>query len=148
MRRFRGWFAATYFPSVDLQQLCDSYHDEGVMGLPRELITEIMRYNDIETLKRCSLTSRAFYSAARPLVHRRMVLGVGSAIHGLALEKLPLDTSLDRADVFHARYLSEAEGVAFCATVMYEKCASISASAAPRGFSRYNNSGRSKPFIR
>jgi len=112
VRQFRGWYAATYAPSADLQQLCDSYHDEGEMGLPRELIDEIMRYNDHQTLKSCSLTSRAFYSAARPFIHKRMVLGIGSAVRGSYPEIFPLDLetgTLDQAEVFHARYLSEAE---------------------------------------
>jgi len=107
VRQLRGWFAATYFPSVDLQQLCDSYRYEGEMDLPRELIDGIMRYNDLQTLKSCSLTSRAFYSAARPLIHRRMVLGARSAVRGSHLEKVPLD--FDKAEVPHARYLSAAE---------------------------------------
>jgi len=110
VRRFRGWCAATWFPSVDLQKLCDSYHGEGEMGLPRELIDKILRYNgDLQTLKACSLTSRAFYSAARPLVHRRMTLGFGSVYRGSRSEKLPIKDVLAQAEVFHARYLSEAE---------------------------------------
>ena len=53
-----------------------SYHSKGEMGLPRELINMIMRYtSDLQTLKSCSLASRAFYSAARPLIHSKMVLG-------------------------------------------------------------------------
>ena len=109
-RKLRGWCAATWFPSVDLKELCDSYHDEGEMGLPRELIDKILRYNgDLQTLKNCSLTSRAFYSAARPLVHRRMTLGFTSAYCGSRSEKLPTEDVLDQAEVFHARYLSEAE---------------------------------------
>jgi len=62
------------------------------MGLPRELIDEIMRYNDFQALKECSLTSRTFYSAARPLIHARMTLGIGSAIRGSKLSpEIPLD---------------------------------------------------------
>ena len=113
VRQFRGWYAATYLPSVDLQKLCDSYHDEGEMGLPRELINEIMHHNDRETLERCSLTSRTFYSAARPFIHRRLALGVGSVVRGSYPETQLLevtDAGWDRVDVFHARYLSEAEG--------------------------------------
>lgn len=107
VRALRGWCAATYFPSADLQQLCDLYHGEGGMELPRELVDEIMQYHDLHTLKNCSLTSRALYSATRPLIHRRMALGVGSAVRGSHLERLPLD--LDQAELFHARYLSAAE---------------------------------------
>jgi len=99
-------------PSVDLQQLCDSYHDEGEMGLPRELINEIMRYNDPQTLKRCSLASRAFYSAARPFIHKRVALGRGSIVRGSYPEIPPLDpdtSTLDEAGVLHTRYLLAAE---------------------------------------
>ena len=96
-----------YFnPSVDLREICDSYHDEGEMGLPRELIDEIMRYNDLHTLESCSLTSRAFYSAARPLIHRRLVLGTRSAHPGLHVLR---DPTLDQADVRYAHYLSATE---------------------------------------
>ena len=79
------------------------------MGLPRELVDGIMRYNDLQTLKNCSLTSKAFYSAARPLIHRRMALGVGSLLRGCSYQRLTIDTVRDQADVFHARYLSAAE---------------------------------------
>jgi len=81
------------------------------MGLPRELIDEIMRYNDQQTLESCSLTSRAFYSAARPFIHRRMVLGTRSLSRGTHPEILPLDRDapLAKAEVHFARYLSEAE---------------------------------------
>ena len=110
VRRFRGWCAATYFPSVDLPKLCDSYDGEGEMGLPRELIGEILRYNrDLPTLKSCSLTSRAFYSAARPLIHRRMVLGVTSAVRGSRPQRISSEDTINRAHVFHARYLSTVE---------------------------------------
>ena len=82
------------------------------MGLPRELIDEIMRHNDPKTLKECSLTSRTFYSAARPLIHARMRLGMRSA---MLSSKLPSETPFDwdayheQPDVFHARYLSATE---------------------------------------
>jgi len=110
VRQLRGWFAATYFPSVNLQQLCDSYYDEGEMGLPRELIDKILGYiGNFETLKNCSLACRAFYSASRPLIHRRMKLGVVSVLRSSRSEKLPIDDIFDRADVFHARYLSAVE---------------------------------------
>ena len=110
VREFCGWYAATYFPSVDLQKLCDSYHDKGEMHLPRELIDKILRYNgDLQTLKICSLTSRAFYSAARPLIHRRMALGRDSVFRGSRSDNLPIDAVFAQADVFHARYLSTLE---------------------------------------
>jgi len=82
------------------------------MGLPRELIDEIMRYNDFQTLKECSLTSRAFYSAARPLIHSRMTLGIRSARRGSEVSpEIPFSTGAfwQQADMFHARYLSAAE---------------------------------------
>jgi len=103
-------YAASYPSSVDLQKLCDSYRDKGEMGLPRELIDEIMRYNDLQTLKGCSLTSGAFYSAARPLIHRRIALGARSALRGSHTDDdIHSDDHLNQADVFHAHYLSEAE---------------------------------------
>ena len=81
------------------------------MGLPRELIDEIMRYHDLQTLKWCSLTSRAFYSAARPFVHRRMALGIRSVVRGSDREILPFnrDAPLAQAEVYLARYLSLVE---------------------------------------
>ena len=79
------------------------------MGLPREIIDEIMRYNNLQTLKACSLTSRSFYSAARPMIHKRLVLGMGSAIRGSSRKRLSSKVYLDQAEVFHARYLSAAE---------------------------------------
>jgi len=82
------------------------------MSLPRELIDEIMRYNDLQTLKDCSLVSRTFYSAARPLIHSRMTLGVGSARRGSEVyPEIPFSSEAFRqqAEVFHTRYLSAAE---------------------------------------
>jgi len=76
------------------------------MGLPRELIEEIMRYNGLQTLKSCSSTSKAFYSAARPLIHRRLVLAFDSAFPG---PHVPRDPTLGQTDVPHAHYLSAAE---------------------------------------
>ena len=111
VRRLCGSGTATHFPPVDLLKLCDLYGGEGGMGLPRELIDMIMRYNrDLQTLKSCSLTSRAFYSTARPLIHRRMELGVTSAVRGSRPEGSIIgDSDWDQADVFHARYLSTVE---------------------------------------
>ena len=80
------------------------------MGLPRELVDKIMHYNDHQTLKACSLTSRTFYSASRPLIHRRMVLGLCSAIRGSCLDiPFSVEAYTEQADMFHARYLSAAE---------------------------------------
>ena len=110
VRQLRGRNGAPYFPPVNLQQLCDSYHSEGEMNLPRELINKILRYNDdLRTLKNCSLTSRAFYSAARPLIHRRMALGMKSATRSAWPELLSYEDYLGQADVLHARHLSMAE---------------------------------------
>jgi len=81
------------------------------MNLPRELVDKIMRYNNLQALKACSLTSRAFYSAARPLVHGRMVLGLWSAIRGSSPDiPFSLEAYDQQPDIFHARYLSAAEG--------------------------------------
>jgi len=81
------------------------------MGLPRELVDKIMRHNDPQTLKACSLTSRAFYSSVRPLIHGRMVLGVRSAIRGSSpYSPFSDEDYTERADKFHARYLSAVEG--------------------------------------
>ena len=113
-QRVRVWCAPTSLPLlVDLQKLCDLYHGEGEMGLPREVIDEIVRHIDPQTLTKCSLTSRAFYSAARPLIHRRIVLGVTSVIRGSPLEVLPAEAYFEQADTFHARYLSVAEELGF-----------------------------------
>jgi len=79
------------------------------MGLPREIIDEVMRYNNPQTVKACSLTSRSFYSAARPSIHKRLVLGMGSVIRGSSRKRLSYEVYLDRAEEFHARYLSAAE---------------------------------------
>jgi len=85
------------------------------MGLPREIIDEIMRYNsnDSQTLANCSLTSKAFYSAVRPLIHKRIVLGATSVIRGSPPEDLPSEVYLEQADAFHAHYLSIAEELGF-----------------------------------
>ena len=76
------------------------------MGLPQELIDEIMRYNNPRMLKSCLLTSRAFYSAARPLIHRRLVLDMDSVDPG---SHVPRDPTIDQANVRHVYYLSAAE---------------------------------------
>ena len=46
------------------------------MGLPREIIEEILGFlqKDVRTLKACSLTCRALFSAVRGLIHRRVRL--------------------------------------------------------------------------
>ena len=107
MRQLCNRLTTTLFPSVDLQQLCDAYRGEGEIDLPRELIDNIMRYNDLQTLKACSLTSRTFYSAARPLIHRRMVLRMSSA--ACTLPPFSTGTYARQADMLHAQYLSAAE---------------------------------------
>jgi len=100
------------------------------MGLPRELIDEIMRYSDLRTLKSCSLTSRAFYSAARPLIHRRLVLC--SVYSG---SRVPRDPTIDQADVPHRITSQQLKNEASYVTVTYESWTSISASENPKRFS-------------
>ena len=61
---------------VDLNELCISYRDVGAMGLPREIVEAILGFlhKDIKTLKACSLTCRALFSAARGSIHRKVKL--------------------------------------------------------------------------
>ena len=46
----------------------------GAMGLPRDLIEEIIEYHhgDLGTLMACALTCRALFSAVRRLIHRKV----------------------------------------------------------------------------
>jgi len=61
---------------VDLRGLCVSYRCVGTMGLPRDIIEEILYFHheDLSTLKACSLTCRALFSAVRGLIHARVRL--------------------------------------------------------------------------
>ena len=47
----------------------------GWKNLPQELVDEILGYllDDLPTLEACSLTSKCFFGATRPLIHRRLV---------------------------------------------------------------------------
>ena len=72
----RGWAAIIPPAAVDLHGLCVSYQCVGAMGLPRDIIEEIVDFHreDTRTLKACSLTCRALFSAARGLIHERVRL--------------------------------------------------------------------------
>ena len=62
--------------SADLHGLCVSYQCVGIMGLPRDIIEDIVYFHrkDTRTLKACSLTCRALFSAVRGLIHGRVRL--------------------------------------------------------------------------
>jgi len=85
------------------------------MGLPRELIDKILCYNDLWTLKACSLVSRSFYSGARPFIHRRITLGIWSLIRccgfrlAPGMEKPDFNAYAQQGGVYLARYLLAAE---------------------------------------
>jgi len=72
----RGWAAIIPPAAVDLHGLCVSYQCVGAMGLPRDIIEEIVDFHreDTRTLKACSLTCRALFSAVRGLIHERIRL--------------------------------------------------------------------------
>ncbi|KAF9650490.1 hypothetical protein BDM02DRAFT_3111993 [Thelephora ganbajun] len=76
LRKISSWAALGPRTPVDLYNLCISYQNIGAMGLPRDIIERIIRFlhKDIRTLKACSLTCRAFFSAVRRLIHRRVRL--------------------------------------------------------------------------
>jgi len=71
VRKFRRWASTISWTAVDLHRLCLSYRCVGAMGLPRDIIEEILQLHrgDSRTLMACSLTCRALFSAARGLVH-------------------------------------------------------------------------------
>lgn len=59
--------------------------------------------NALQTFKEYSLTSKPFYSAAQPLIHRRMTLRRKSAIHSSSLGiPFSIDAYKQQADVFRA----------------------------------------------
>ena len=58
---------------VNLCELWTSYRHVGAMGLPREIVDNILSFLP-EDLKACSLTCRALFSAARELIHRKVRL--------------------------------------------------------------------------
>ena len=74
VRRLRGWPAVTPRTAADLHGLCVSYQCVGAMGLPRDIIEEIVQHHreDLGTLLACSLTCRALFSAVRRLIHERV----------------------------------------------------------------------------
>jgi len=76
VEKFRRWALAISWTPVDLHRLCLSYRCTGAMGLPRDIIEEIMQLHrgDLRTLMACSLTCRALFSAVRGLVHERVRL--------------------------------------------------------------------------
>jgi len=49
------------------------------MGLPRDVVEEVLKFHheDLGTLKTCSLTCRALFSAVRALIHGRVRLSLG-----------------------------------------------------------------------
>jgi len=73
-RKLRDWAGITPRTEVDLYELCILYRQVGAMGLPRDIIEHIFHFlhEDMGTLKACSLTCRALFSAARRLIHRKV----------------------------------------------------------------------------
>ena len=71
VRKLRRWAVMVPRTPVDLHGLCISYQCVGAMGLPRDIVEEIIHFHrkDTRTLKACSLTCRALFSAARGLIH-------------------------------------------------------------------------------
>ena len=76
VRKFRGWASTILWTTVDLYRLCLSYRCVGAMGLPRDIVEEIIQLHrgDLKTLRACSLTCRALFSAVRGLIHERVRL--------------------------------------------------------------------------
>ena len=76
VRTFRGWASTISWTAVDLHRLCLSYQCVGAMGLPRDIIEEIIQLHrgDLGTLRACALTCRALFSAVRGLIHERLTL--------------------------------------------------------------------------
>lgn len=111
--KLRAWATITPRTPVDLHELCFSYRSVGTMGLPRDIIEEVLRFHhkDLRTLKACSLTSRALFSAVRGLIHRRVALTPWrnyppcKLVDRIAARVLPGRTGPEP----HSRYLSMAE---------------------------------------
>ena len=59
------------------------------MGLPQELVDHVMIIlcNDNPALKACSLTCRAMFASARPLLHRSLLLSEQNALRVLTREE-------------------------------------------------------------
>ena len=78
VRKLRDWVGTIPRTAVDLHGLCVSYQCVGAMGLPRDIIEEILHFHhgDMRTLKAYSLTCRALFSAVRGLIHGRVRLSL------------------------------------------------------------------------
>ena len=76
VRKLRRWASTISWTAVDLHRLSLSYRSIGAMGLPRDIIEEIVQLHrgDSKTLMACSLTCRALFSAVRGLVHESVRL--------------------------------------------------------------------------
>ena len=115
VRKLRGWTAMLPWTAVDLRGLCFSYRCVGAMGLPRDIIEEIIQFHheDWGTLMACALTCRALFSAVRGLIHRRVRLPPWRSypphnLVGRIREKMfPVRRPRDWSEV-HLRYLSMA----------------------------------------
>ena len=72
---------------VDIQgRICGisrQFAGAGWKNLPQELVDEILGYllDDLRALKACSLTCRCLFSAARPLIHQRLVCLGSRPVH-------------------------------------------------------------------
>lgn len=97
---------------ADLSELCISYRQVGAMGLPRDIIEEILGFlqKDIKTLKAWSLTCRALFSAVRGLIHRKVRLTPWKVYCPPRLvDRIVAKAFKDRRDrQVHMRYLSMA----------------------------------------
>ena len=73
---------------VDLNRICATIH-HGCMGLPQELVDHVMvtLCNDNRALKACSLTCKAMFASARPLLHRSLRLCYQNALRLLTREE-------------------------------------------------------------
>ena len=106
---------------VDLCELCILYRCVGAMGLPREIIEDILGFlhKDIKTLKACSLTCRALFSAVRGLIHRKVRLATWKVYRPPRfVDRLVARVFQDRRlHEVHMRYLSMAgkRGLLGCA---------------------------------
>ena len=71
-------------PPINLDLISAALH-HGCMGVPQELVDDIMNMlcDDISTLKACSLTCRAMFASARPVIHRTLRLSLRN--NGIAL---------------------------------------------------------------
>jgi hypothetical protein len=79
----------------------------GCVGLPQELIDYIveMLYDDIRTLKACSLTCRSMFASARHLIHQTLYLTPQNNQSVLTEEEIPRYQGQDRLN-FELRFLA------------------------------------------